>query len=116
MTALRVPIGVISALLTIGWAALLVIAGGLYSWNRAGSGSTKVAGTMLAVGVPALALAILVTTFVPSARGFLHAVAVVVLLCCAGLVWVAKESPGTAVFGFAFLGLSLVYYRLAVWR
>ena len=93
MTALRVFIGVLSALLTVGWVGLLAIAGGLYSWNRAGSGSVKVAGTLLALGVPAVALAILLTTCLPSARGLLHAVAVVVVLCSAGLAWLAAWQP-----------------------
>jgi hypothetical protein len=114
MLALRILIGVTSVLLMLGWAALLVVAGGLRSWYRSGAGRENVAGALLSVAVPALCLALLLTVVFPS-RGLLHTVAVVVGLCCVGLVWVATQSPGTAFFALAYLAPWIVYYWLAAW-
>lgn len=115
MIFLRVIIGISAALVALCWIGLMMV-GKALTWGRAGSGREDLLANSMIIGVPVLSLLMLISTFLPTARTYMHVVAVPVALMFLTMIWVATESRGTAVLGFGYFGLWLVYYWQAVWR
>jgi hypothetical protein len=54
--------------------------------------------------------------FIPTARSFLHAVAVGVALAMVTSISVIATHPGEGSLYLCFFGLWMIYYFLAVWK
>ena len=110
MQALRWTLGIITALASAGFLALVVFGDGFRrSYGASENGALKV-GVSLVVQA-----ALLASIVAPGQRMLLHGVAVVVALLIAGCLWIYRESAFAGTTGLAYCGMWVGYYWQAVW-
>ena len=110
MNALRWTIGIVTGLATIGWIALVTIAGSF----RRSFGASEKSPLLLAASVAGLLLVIASVVW-PERRVVLHVVAVLMLALCVGCVLIARETMFVATVGVIYAATWLMFYYRAVW-
>src|SRR3954463_14636966 len=110
MQSLRWTLGIITALATAGFLALVVFGDGFRrSYGASENGTLKV-GISLVVQA-----ALLASIVAPAQRVLLHTVAIIVALLIAGCLWIYRESAFAGTTGLAYCGMWVGYYWQAVW-
>jgi hypothetical protein len=115
MLLLRWLLGIGCALALAFFAHAMIVGKGIRSSYQSGAGTLNTLRETAVYGIPVLLLAMLVSVFVPHARGFLHAVAAGVVLAVIGCGFMIAEAPGEGIIYLSFFALWLLYYGLAVW-
>jgi len=107
---LRWALATVTALVAVGFVALLVFADGFRrSFGASANGP-------LTIGVPlAVMLLVLASLLWPGQRMLLHVTAVTVLGVAACSVWVLNESVFVGAAGLLFSGLWSLWYWHAAW-
>lgn len=110
MNALRWILAAVTALVALGFVALLVWAEGFRRSFGASAHGPVVAGAPLAVMAVVLA-----SLLWPEQRALLHVAALVVLAVAALCVWLLRESVFLGTTGLLFGILWAAWYRHAAW-
>ncbi len=111
MNALRWLLVASTALVTIGFVVLLVVADGF----RRSFGASE--NGPLVVGLPlAMMLLFLASLLLPGQRMLLHVAAAGALVLAGCSVWVLRESAFMGVMGLLYSGLWWTWYWQAAWR
>ena len=110
MQTLRWILGIITAIGTAGFLALVVFGDGFRrSFGASENGALKVG---ISVVVQA---ALLASIAAPNQKMLMHCVAVVIAALIAGCLWIYRESAFVGTSGLAYCGMWLGYYWQAVW-
>ena len=110
MTTIRWILILVTAVASLGLAALMVIGGG-FRKSFGASDEPKLAEIL----VIAFCAGLWLSLFLPSHRPLMHLVAVTVGLAAAGSVWILRESAFMGCLGLGYCGLWFGYYWMAVW-
>jgi hypothetical protein len=115
MLLLRWMIGIGCAIALAFFTLVMVVGKGMRSAYQSGASTTDVLRESAIYGVPVLLIAMLVSVFMPQARGYLHVVAAGVVLAVIGCGFIIADAPGEGAVYLSFFALWLLYYGLAAW-
>jgi hypothetical protein len=111
MNALRWSLAFATALVTIGFVVLLVLADGF----RRSFGASE--NGPLLIGLPLTAMLLfLASLLLPGQRMLLHVAAALALALAGCSVWVLRESVFVGTMGLLYSGLWWVWYWHTAWR
>lgn len=110
MSTLRWALAAVTAVVAVGFLALLTWADGFRRSFGASANGPLIAGAPL--GVMLLVLASLLW---PGSRALLHVAAAAVLALAVSSVWLLRESPSLGCAGLVFSGLWSLWYWHTAW-
>jgi hypothetical protein len=116
MLFLRWILGIACSLALAGFVLIMIVGKGIRSAYQSGAGTTDIIRSTAVYAIPILLAAMLASLFLPTARGFLHAVAVGVIVAMVTSITIIGTHPGEGSLYFCFFGLWMIYYFLAAWK
>ena len=111
MYGLRWTLLIVTALVAVGWIALLAFADGFRrSFGASDNALWKLIGPLFVMA------ALLASLTLPGQRVVQHSVAGLAVALAVGCGWLFRQSPGLSITGLIYLGLWFVYYWHALGR